>query len=437
MLRLLNSLRQTSPVMLAVLVAIVGAIAFFFPRSSPEAEARVLRDFVASNFSVSQPVHIRFGDRGFVFPDLVEAAQAQLDFRLRNDGISHRYPLVDELPKRIERLPEEEDVVPDFVLTDDVTDEVSRTETEPVETGEIEARSTDLSGDSGIIPRYVLELLQHGLTGMWMDLEGETELKSVLTYDLDVIHRNDIPFFVTQALYDNLLLSDLLMHEEVKSKQFSDYQPEVYVNFVAAEDQGISSDAIKDEFESHMAQYERVAPFVRINSHFHTMDVTKARAKPNWIRNTTNELTYFYLTSMKGYANSIQGVYLHHIDRVTVSSEPTGDPYGTDYLEQQKRANTATYDVSSFLEQVASEVEEHVHLPGPEAANIRLRAESAMKHFTLKGIVSILDQFLAGKCGPDVYKKICALVDQIMTENEHDWLRHLRLVSDLSNSISA
>ena len=59
---------------------------------------------LVENLPVTQNIHIQEDSPGLRFPDLVAAAQAQLDHRLRNENVSFHYSLVDHLPQNIGRL---------------------------------------------------------------------------------------------------------------------------------------------------------------------------------------------------------------------------------------------------------------------------------------------------------------------------------------------
>lgn len=419
--------------MFAALLALAAALVMLVSRGSPETEARLLRDYVAHNLTVAQPVHVRPGNRGLVFPDAVRATQQQLDYRLRSNGVPYRYPLVDELPRSIERLPDHIEVA-EFVPTVDATNTDETTSTESADAAATDSTdSADTTTDrdtnsTDTTVQYVVELMFHDLPGMWLDVDSDRELRAVMTYNLDMVHRNDVPFFLTQTIYDHLLDADLRARRDMQDRPFAYYRPAVRVNFVAAEELGVTPPEIQRVFEHHLAQFDKVRMYVDVQAAFHVLDVTKKRAPPTWTRNSTTELTFFYLTTLKPYANSVQGVPLYHIDLEEATARSAGDAYGTEYLENVQHANRATYNVTRFLDDATAQIEQFIDLPSTKARNLRLRAEGAMKHYTINGIVELLDKIIDGDFDLGVYKKICALVDEIVSETEHDWLAHLHRV---------
>lgn len=416
------------------LLSLAAAVSVWllWSRQQPES-ALLLRDFVAQGLPIQQNVHIRFADRGFTFPDLVEATQRQLDFRLKTDNVSFQYTLIDELPATVARPPDSHRVVlfNDVALTDGVMTQM------PVY---VEEFATAANDTGAVVPEhnasllYAVDLHFSDKPKMWLDTKL---LTAHMAYSLDYLHQNDLPFFLTQTIYDNLLEADLQMLHQIKSYNFSDYSPRVKVNFVAAEELGLLPAEVGTAIADFLATYNAlVSPLVTIDASFQTLDVSKRRAAPHLTRNTLNEITFFYSTTMRPYADSIQGVPLHHIDLVVPDKPTAGDLYGTEYQEQLRKAELETWNVTSFVRGISASMHTVLKLPAVGTATLQMKADGAAKHFTLKGIEEILDM-LVDHFDAAAYKKISKFIDALLLEHEHDWLQHLHTVYVMHGQLTA
>lgn len=460
-----------------VIVALLGCLVWLLqPQPSGIERVVKLRDFVEHNLTLTEEVYIESGNRGLLLPDVVAAAQAQLDYRLRNGGVRLLFKLVDHLPKKIEpalesrplieatatsdesKEPQNPKTIETAVITEAAPLEVSEQDLnqayarleEEIRNHEAPPDNSTNSSNSGNVnkPKFndravrALELYFYDTPHMWVDLY---EPIAFLAYNLEQTHRNDVPFFVTQALYDALLQPDIEMWEQMVHREaqkdanttlFDGYRPEVKVNFVAAEESGDSPADIIESIERYMERYSIVEPFVHISTTVQILDVSKRRAAKHLTKNSTLELTFFYLTSLRPYANSVQGVPLHHISPELPPAAPPHDHFGTAYKEYEKRVNTVVYNISDFLLAASEEINKFVGLPLTDTQNLHLKTASALKHYTMLGIKDTLTKLVdPDKYSEPVFSEICQLVDTILVETHHNWLAHLSHIHRVYKSL--
>lgn len=420
--------------LIPAVILLLAWIAFLLQKSPPPHEyAARLRHFVAHNLSVCEEVHITAGNRGLLLPDLVQATQAQLNFRLKADSVPLRYVLVDELPKHIPAAMETKPI-PGSLAT--ATEESPDTITSEIRIG---VKEESLFGSNysvtlpcPILAKRTLELYFHDRPHLWVDLY---EPLAILAYNLEQVHRNDVPFFTTQVLYDALLEPDLAMWKQCGPKtrrSFQQYCREVQVNFVAAEETSESPTHIIQSIERYMERFSILEPFVKVNTSIQVLDVSKRRAAPHLTQNSSLVLTFFYLTTLRPYANSIQGVSLYHISPEPPQEPDLRDNYGTQYQAYQKRLQTTVYNMSDFLLGVTREVSKFVGLPDSSSANLGLKTMSALKHYTILGVRECLDVLLNKDLYDDeAYIKVSRIVDSMMTESHHDWKSHLKTIYEV------
>lgn len=411
-------------------ITILGWIAFLLLKSpSPHEHAARLRHFVAHNLSVCEEVHIKAGNRGLLLPDLVKATQAQLDFRLTADAVPLRYVLVDNLPERIPAAMETQPIPGSLAHATEVS--LSAVQ-EQVETQPLYEDSLMASSSFTLLPNRTLDLYFHDKPHLWVDLY---EPLAILAYNLEQVHRNDVPFFATQVLYDALLEPDLTMWKQCgphTQRKFGDYRPQVRVNFVAAEETSETPSHIIESIEKYMKRFSILEPFVKVNTSIQVLDVSKRRASPHLTKNTSLELTFFYLTSLRPYTNNVQGVSLYHISPEIPKDLGLKDRYGTEYQAYQKRLQTTVYNMSDFFLSATREISKFVGLPDSYSANLALKTMSALKHYTILGVRECLDVLLdPSNYEEAAYVEVSKVVDSMMSEVHHDWEKNLKRVYEV------
>lgn len=466
---------------ISVIIALLGYLVWLLqpqPQLSVHEQVVRLRDFVEHNLTLTEEVFIEPGNRGLLLPDVVKAAQAQLDYRLKANGVRLRFKLIDNLPKKIEPALESRPLVEVPVTTDDMgdsilksvetasiknlgsvdtkvdTDSPSQHEKEIRNHGPFASKEISVSGSNDEMnlkrPTYndrsvrALELYFYDTPHMWVDMYAPI---AFLAYNLEQTHRNDVPFFVTQALYDALLKPDIEMWEQMSQKQndashqnqtlFDSYRKEIKINFIAAEESGDSPADIIDGIKKYMERYSIIEPFVHVTTSVQILDVSKRRAAKHLTKNTTLDLTFFYLTSLRPYANSVQGVPLYHISPEEPPSVPPHDHYGTAYEDYEERLNTVVYNISDFLLAAAEEINTFVGLPISDTQNLHLKTASALKHYTVLGIKGTLSKLLdPERFSQSAFSDVCQLLDTLMVESHHNWLDHLPKIHNVYNSIA-
>ena len=161
--------------------------------------AILLCHFAAQNSHMPGAVirlHVRHGDEGFLFPDLVEAAQLQIDAELQSLGVQNfTIELVDELERsryihRYLNLLRQEPNIEKIPLLNDV---------------------------------YLLLLFRSEEDFVGVDPEY---MRGYLFYTLQTVHLNDLPFYLAQAVVQHIFNSEiklfldgcsLLQHANLKS----------------------------------------------------------------------------------------------------------------------------------------------------------------------------------------------------------------------------
>lgn len=127
-------------------------------------ELQRMKSFIVDDLAITIPIYVRFGDRGFNFPDLVDATQIGLDYELlKIMDTNWRFKLVNELT------------------------------------------SNWSSPDDG---KYILELTHSDGNSVTID----TNLfKAQIHYTQASIHANDLPFYITQATLEHLMSAEIEM----------------------------------------------------------------------------------------------------------------------------------------------------------------------------------------------------------------------------------
>lgn len=417
--------------------------------SSDRQNAEALRDFVIHDFPVTQNIHIRVADIGLRFPDLVEAAQAQLNHRLSEEKIPFKYALVDELPRKVKKPKNLLWEPADIVLTVDVTETGSEYETE-TETSlhtldleepkgenstELNANNTEIDlerSNSSVLanytraaPLWAVELAHTDKLSVLVDIY---EPKATLTYNLESVFTNDLPFYLTQAIFDSLLLVELEMWRNLQFGQYQ-YQSALKVNFVAAEELGQSPKELRDEIEKQMKYLEsKISPYVQITHGFLTVDITKQRIPKQYTNNSTS-LNFVYLTSLSGITNSVQGIQLYHI-----AENEENEAEGEHEKGETGKLTASGHNSTLFLTDIETEIKRNLRIP-ELLENLNLVVESLMKNSAISGIVAVLDDLLiATEFDKVKFEKVTKLVDAILKEKQHDWSAWLEQVNEIYKS---
>lgn len=397
--------------------------AILLARPSKLDQANHLKAFVTNNFNISQPVHVRWGGRGLRFPDLVAATQLQLNYRLQQDGIPFTYPLINDLP--------------DLFLP--VTTTTTPSAVEALVTGH-EEDDTETSDPLYSVfnneepSEFSVELVIYKELAIWLDTHN---FKATMTFDMAHVHSNDLPFYLTQTLYDHLLAPDIRMAGNMKSWKFEYYRPHLHLNFVAAEERNDSPASVTKELVLY-AKFiaSLMAPIANISTSFHVWDVTGAKMPPNLSQNTSDILTFVYLTSLKGIVNQIQGIQLHHLEPSKNKEVLTSDEQGTRFIPPYTEFDANVFNVTGFVRGATHSIEQRYGISEGDSNNVRLKAHFAAKHICIKGIIASLDLLInVGNFDEDLFNALCQLVDEILAESLHNWKDHLSRVHTIYQRI--
>lgn len=378
------------------------------PFGRPQVDA--LRLLVAERFPVNQNIHILFENTGLRFPDLVTASQMQLDHILQQQNILFRYTLIDDLAQEFDPFLSVAEPTSPMLITLDATESLS-------------VKATVAEAKERTKPTYSVALALSDSVSIYHDIFAP---KVIMGYDLNAVHKNDMPFFVTQAIIDHLLAVDFSTAKLLCNSTFADYSPRLEVNFVAVEELGDTPSEIVEAIRNHFAEIQqRLSPFAKLDVRFVLVDVTKNRLRPANTKNSTQSLNFVYLTSLLGFADEIQGVPIRHLTKEKVERLKDGEVlYGTELLERQRKLDSATYNITSFVQSAQFAILSASGLPMVDSENLAMRAESAMKYYTITGIVGELDR-ITQNLDKTAFLQVAKLVDHILTQDEHDWHEYL------------
>lgn len=426
---------------LSALVAISVILWRHYHVPSLQQQAEQLRAMTASQFPVAQSIHIRLADVGFRFPDLAAAVQKQLDYRLDLIGCPYRYPIINDLPDVIERPDHPRGPEPVFYTGPDSSSGSFQTNAalgeEITDGGHEKDRNYDgqnhVKGCSGnnasVHPEYGVLLHYWYEPGVWMD---EHSFTAHMSYNLTFMHRNDLPFFVTQAIFDTLIAPDLAMW---KSREpFLHYVPDYAINVIAAEELGSPAPEILEAIELFLAGYSALT-----TTHVEAVDVSRKLIPPSYLRNTTSQVTFVFSTSLRPYADHVQGVPVFHLDKLPRVASIAGAEYGTARDHIAPRLSHDAYDISDLVHGMRQVIESSLRLP-KNYEHLGLRVHASLKHFAVQGIHECLDLLVEHGVSRSsdslrLYAELCGLIDGILMEQSHDWEHRLLQVHHIHTQL--
>lgn len=395
------------------------------------AEIQALRLYVADHFAVPHEIKVEFDNRGFRFPDLIKATQLQVNKYLKEEGMPYNYTLIDKLPKNIERTDGRNSgpggLVPRAVDEVKPTDDASKLTIPytPAKTGSPQ-------------PDFTMQLHLDGFSALYMD---QTEFSCSLSYDIEAIHSNDLPFFLSQTIVEHLFGTDREQWHSRNQTSIADYIPQFQLNIVGVEDRETVSDDIRDAFESNFGNsFEPFSAFMNISLNFESIDISKGKFPANFLSNQTNLLTYLYLTTLHNVLNNIHGVHIHHLVEEVPQPVPE-DVYGTELEEAKKRSENTALNLATFLFPIVGDCAEALNLDVSHR-NGYLVAYFLNKLYTIRGMVDVLDRIIdlvkksaLTKEEAAIYKKICHLVDHTLATPNQDWQPIRDQVLDMYRSL--
>ncbi|CAH2353558.1 hypothetical protein CLIB1423_11S02476 [[Candida] railenensis] len=226
------------------------------------------------------PIHVRFGDEGYIFPDLVEAAQLQVNSELENLQIKNwKVLLVDELEesRNIDREKNSLKVTESKLISG--VDEKSQN------------RNQEISNDV-----YSIVLFRSGDISVGVDTE---QCKTYLFYTASAVYANDLPFFITQAVIHHFMKSEILMLQNDEHE--INLPSNLTVNFATP----LQDDPI-NQLDWSSAMQMIFQPFYEILYQKAGMVVDSFKIQRDWspINNLDDgELTYYCSQNVSFYPN--------------------------------------------------------------------------------------------------------------------------------------
>ncbi|CAH6723197.1 hypothetical protein CLIB1444_13S02498 [[Candida] jaroonii] len=275
------------------------------------------------------PIYVKYGDYGFNFPDLVEAAQVQLDSVQPKS--KYNFTLVDRL---------------------------------------------QLGGKEVVIPpnEYTLELYLVDEVAAILDNEDPHIL---LAYSLKIVHSNDLPYFMVQAISDHLIYSDLM--------RFGDVNPNdvMEIEIVQIGDN-------KRNIAANVTEYLMNHSFNFLN---YDLNYSSATRKPGELNSRT---FYFQINGTEEDVFNIKGVE----------------------------------DFTAFYDVVYYGLEEILSLPDHPKNNLNIRMFSLLKHIVIekihKKVKDLKAQGITKRSDPRIQQVKSVVRD--LYSLEKDWLNLYRQV---------
>ncbi|CUM54114.1 unnamed protein product [Debaryomyces tyrocola] len=262
-----------------------------------------MKSFIIDDLAITIPISVRFGDKGFNFPDLMDATQMELDYELRNTvNTSWRFKLINEL-----------------------------------------ARNWTSSDDG----QYILELTHSD--DNFVIVEPNT-CKAQVHYSQASVHANDLPFFITQATLEHLMSAEIELLGLLKSPDKALDSPFIDARIIII---GLKSRHYADIFEENLTPLNSFAKEVLdISNVTVTVTALESLTEDDSIINAPSSLYYFYsdihnealISNKTNYPNRISYIYNDSVtndDAVNFISRITDDLKGFMGLPKNPTDNLA------------------------------------------------------------------------------------------------
>lgn len=231
-------------------------------------ELQRMKSFIIDDLAITIPIFVRFGDKGFNFPDLVDAAQMELDYELRKTvNTSWRFKLVNELA------------------------------------------SNRTSSDDG---QYILELSHSDDNFVIVE---PNKCKAQVHYSQASVHANDLPFFMTQAMLEHLMSAEIELLGLLKSPDKASDSPFIDARIIVI---GLKSRHYADIFEENLMPLNSFATEVLgLSNVTVTVTALESLTEDDNIINSPSSLYYLYsdihneafISNETNYPNRISYIY--------------------------------------------------------------------------------------------------------------------------------
>ncbi|CUM56301.1 unnamed protein product [Debaryomyces fabryi] len=193
---------------LYIVICLLGVLLPFFPFFKSKSvssieELQRIKSFIIDDLAVTIPIFVRFGDKGFNFPDLIEATQMELDYELyKTVNTNWRFKLIDEL-------------VSNRSYADD--------------------------------ENYILELTHSDDNFVIVE---PNMYKAQVHYSQASVHANDLPFFMTQATLEHLVSAEIELLRLLNSSEKPIDMPSIDAKIIIV---GLESKRFEQIFEENFA----------------------------------------------------------------------------------------------------------------------------------------------------------------------------------------
>lgn len=208
-------------------------------------ELQRMKSFIIDDLAITIPIYVRFGDKGFNFPDLVDATQVELDYELRKTvNTSWRFKLINELA------------------------------------------SNWTSSDDG---QYVLELTHSDDNFVIVE---PNMCKAQVHYSQASVHANDLPFFMTQATLEHLMSAEIELLGLLKSPKKALDIPFIDARIIII---GLKSRHYADIFEENLTPLNSFSTEVLgLSNVAVTVTALESLTEDDNIINSSSSLYYLY-----------------------------------------------------------------------------------------------------------------------------------------------
>lgn len=321
-----------------------------------------LKSFVDNDMIISIPIWVKHGDKGFVFPDLIEATQMQLDKKLEEYNSKFHYKLIDKLNQN------------DYEL------DPNRLSVELF-----------LSNDNSII------------------MDGE-RANAAVHYTLKAVHGNDLPYFITQAIVDHLVYSDLRQYDKPIFDLIDNKTCNVTIIQIG-EDYTIYNcvhKLLRRYFESFKEDFGGIIDMNLVHT-INDSAVTDLMHKQNFT---------FYYTNIGIDEQKDLRVY-----------EITGNITSVcEAIENDTEINLQNYSESldTFITTLFNDLNSELHLSEYPMSNLIIRITAVVKHITVRNISLAVEKLLSVPSSihdtskyKNLINRLYKLVDEVLEQEEY------------------
>lgn len=323
-----------------------------------------LKSFVENDMIISIPIWVKHGDKGFVFPDLIKATQMQLDKKLEDYDSKFHYKLIDKLEQN------------DYELDPN---------------------------------RLSVELFLSNENTIIMD--GE-RANAAVHYTLKAVHGNDLPYFITQAIVDHLVYSDLRQYEEP------------IFDLIDNKSCNVTVIQIGEDYTTYKCVHKLLGRF------FESFKEDFGGLVAMNLIHTINDSAVTDLTQKQNFTFYYSNSEIHEQSDLCVY-EITGNITSVcEAIENDTEINLQNYSESldSFITALFNDLNSELHLSEHPMSNLIIRITAVLKHITVRNISLAVEKLLAVPSSihntskyKNLINRLYKLVDEVLEQEEY-WM---------------